>query len=332
MQRYLEALRVKGFSERTVITRASSLRVFLAWCYRRELKKPTIITRPHLLDYQRHLFFYRQRSGLPLSVSTQLDRLSAIRIFFRWLTRENVILSNPASELELPKKKRRVPREILTPAEAEAVLSQPDLTDPLGLRDRAVLELFYSTGIRRMELSTLLVLDLDWHRGTLLVRNGKGGRDRVVPVGERALAWVDLYLREVRPELVAVKDEGYLFLTNEGENILGGRLGQMVKRYVNQADLGKTGSCHMFRHAAATAMLENGADIRFIQELLGHVELGTTQIYTRVSIRKLKEIHTATHPSARLPRPGLDPRSQPEPESQETGESAPVNEDPETAS
>ena len=221
-------------------------------------------------------------------------------MYFKWLTRENVIPSNPASELDLPKRGKHIPKQVLTAKEAEAILAVPDVETTLGLRDRSLLETLYSTGMRRMEILGLKIFDVDWGRETIMIRSGKGDKDRVVPVGERALAWADLYLREARLELVSGADEGYFYLGGLGEQMQPRRLSQLVRRYIRLGDTGKSGSCHLFRHTAATTMLENGADIRMIQELLGHANLATTQVYTRVSIHKLKEIHTATHPSARL--------------------------------
>ncbi|MGH9563300.1 MAG: tyrosine-type recombinase/integrase, partial [Terracidiphilus sp.] len=189
---------------------------------------------------------------------------------------------------------------ITTATEAEQVMMQPHVADPLGLRDRAILEVFYSTGIRRMELIRLKLFDLDTERGTLLVRQGKGKKDRFVPIGERAAAWVGKYIREARPQLAIDPDDGPLFLTNTGEEINRDPLTGMVRSYVDRAKLGKTGACHLFRHTMATLMLEGGADIRFIQQMLGHAELSTTEIYTHVSIRMLKQVHTATHPAASL--------------------------------
>jgi integrase/recombinase XerD len=187
-------------------------------------------------------------------------------------TRQNVLLYNPASELELPKLEHRLPRHVLTLSEAEAIMNLPDVRDVLGVRDRAILETFYSTGMRRSELVHLCVFDLDTERGTILIRQGKGKKDRMVPVGERAAAWIDKYLYEARPQLVAGLDEGALFLTNTGEPFTPNRLTQLVRNYVQAAELGKSGSCHLFRHTAATLMLEGGADIRYIQAMLGHAE------------------------------------------------------------
>jgi integrase/recombinase XerD len=164
------------------------------------------------------------------------------------------------------------------------------------------LEVLYSTGIRRMEVVHLSVYDLDAERGTLMVRQGKGKKDRMVPIGEQAIAWLERYLSEVRPGVVVPPDAGVLFLTASGEELSPNRLTQLVRDYVNAAQTGKKGACYLFRHTMATLMLECGADIRCIQEMLGHVELSTTQIYTQVSIRKLQAVHALTHPTAKLER------------------------------
>jgi len=174
--------------------------------------------------------------------------------------------------------------------------------EAIGIRERAMLETLYSTGMRRSELAGLSVFDID--RGTVMIRQGKGKKDRMIPIGERALHWIERYQLEVRPELVVGRNCNALYLTNLGEPFTPPRLTELVRDYVLAAKIGKTGACHLFRHTMATLMLENGADIRFIQAMLGHADLSTTQIYTQVSIRKLKEIHTATHPAkARQPRP-----------------------------
>jgi len=301
-RRYLEALRMKNYSERTLETRESYLMLFNRWCADRSITRPTEVTKPILERYQRYLFHYRREDGRPLTFQTQHKRLVQVRGYFKWLTRQNVLLWNPASELELPKLERRLRATSVTETEAEKVMQQPDTTEPLGIRDRAILEVFYSTGIRRMELVNLRFFDLDGERGTLIVRQGKGKKDRTVPVGERAALWVDKYLSQVRPELVVAPDEGILFLTEDGRSLPANRLTQLVREYVAAAGSGKKGACHLFRHTMATVMLENGADIRYIQEMLGHVELSTTQIYTQVSIRQLKAVHALTHPSAKLER------------------------------
>lgn len=211
---------------------------------------------------------------------------------------------------------RRLPKHVLTIAEVEQVMRQPKLDEPRGVRDRAIIETLYSTGMRRRELIGLALFDIDRERGTVMIRQGKGKKDRMIPIGERAIAWIDRYQEEVRPDLVVGRDPAHLatlFLTQTGEPFTPNRLTQLVRGYVEAARLGKSGSCHLFRHTMATLMLENGADIRYIQAMLGHAELSTTQIYTQVSIRRLKEIHTATHPGKVRPVRAIAPDTAEEP-------------------
>jgi integrase/recombinase XerD len=314
MAAYLEWMGIRAYTERSIESRAEILGYFAGWCEERGLLRPQEVTRPILQRYQRWLFYYRKKNGQPLGISTQYERLVVVTTFFRWLTRNNHLLYNPASELELPRTEKRLPKAILTIEEVEKVLAEPDLNDPIGVRDRAIMETLYSTGIRRKEVVELTIFSLDRDRGTLLIRKGKGKKDRIIPIGERAMAWVEKYLTEVRPQLSMEPDDGFLFLTGEGEPVTPGHLTDQVSAYIDAAGIGKKGSCHLFRHTCATLMLEGGADIRFIQQLLGHESLTSTQLYTRVSIRKLKEIHTATHPAARLERKGARKEPEDDPE------------------
>jgi len=295
--RYLEWLQVHNYAAPTVQNRQSYLGVFVAWCSERGLATPREITKPILERYQRSLYTHRKTNGEPLTFRAQHARLIPVRAFFKWLARQNYLLYNPASEIELPRLEHRLPKHVLTKSEVEQVLAQPDTSEAMGLRDRAILETFYSTGMRRSELMGLGLFDLDRERGTVMIRQGKGKKDRMIPIGERAIAWIDRYQTQVRPELVIERGNATLFLTQAGESFTPDRLTQLVRGYVEAADTGKSGSCHLLRHTMATLMLENGADIRYIQAMLGHAELSTTQIYTQVSIRKLKEIHSATHPA-----------------------------------
>jgi integrase/recombinase XerD len=296
LQRFSQWQLEKNYSAKTVEGREVSLGYFIAWCAERGLMRPQEITKPMLERYQRHLFLHRKKDGEPLSTRTQIAFTTPVRAFFKWLSKHNHILYNPASELELPRQERRLPRHILTVAEVEAILAGPDLKTPMGVRDRAILETLYSTGMRRLELIHLKLYDIDPERGTVMIRQGKGKKDRMIPIGARAQAWVTKYRDDVRPLYACGADDGTLFLTQLGEAFAPNRLTQMVREYVDKGQTGKRGSCHLFRHTMATLMLENGADIRFIQAMLGHADLSTTQIYTQVSVRKLKAIHTATHP------------------------------------
>jgi len=294
---FLEWTTVKGFSKDTLKRRTMALRKFIVWCDERDLHDVREVTKPILERYQRYLFYYRKSDGQPLTFGSQYVMLAPIKTFFKWLTRDNHILYNPASELTLPRKPKRLPKTILHVDDIEHILMQPDVDTEEGIRDRALLETLYSTGIRRAELVNLTVYDIDPRRGTLRVNEGKGGRDRLIPMGDRALAWLTTYQHKVRPSLVVGRESGILFLTNKGQPFRRSALTGRVKRYITRAGIDVPGSCHLFRHAMATHMLDNGADIRFIQAMLGHADLNTTQIYTQVSIEKLKAVHAATHPA-----------------------------------
>lgn len=298
-ERYLEWLAVRNYSTDTIEGRRDALKVFILWAHDRELRDPAGITKLMLESYQRHLWRYRKANGKPLGISTQRSRLGTLKDYFAWLTRRNTIPANPASEIEMPRPEKRLPSECLGLEQMKSVLNVPDVRDLLGIRDRAMLELLYSTGIRRSELTGLELTDLNIERQTLQVRQGKGRRDRVVPVGTRALEWIVRYLEEVRPRLVMDASQRALLLTSYGEPFNPDVVSRRVARYIEKADIGRTGSCHLIRHTCATHMLEGGADIRFIQQLLGHAKLDTTAIYTETSIEALKAVHARSHPAER---------------------------------
>jgi integrase/recombinase XerD len=305
MDLHFEWMLVTAYSADTVRARRIALRRFIAWCNERGVADPREITKPIIERYQRHLFYYRKPDGAPLTTGTQHSCLAPLKSFFKWLARENHILYNPASELQLPRQPKHLPRTILSVAEVEAILMEAVPDNAQGVRDRALLETLYSTGLRRMELPNLMLYDVDLTRHIVFVREGKGRRDRVIPIGARACAWIDKYLLEARPQLVA-GDCTVLFVTDYGEGVQPEYVAAKVKRYMEFAGIHKPGATHLLRHACATHMLEGGADIRFIQAMLGHNSLETTEIYTHVSIDKLREIHAATHPARWVRRQGAD--------------------------
>jgi len=327
---HLGWLTARSYAESTVAERRKNLTDFCTWCEERGITRPPDLSRIVIDLYQKHVASFRKKDDTPLSFHTQSLKLLAVAAFCKWLARERLVLYNPAAELELPRRSARLPRAVLTADEVERILAIPDLRTPLGIRDRAILETFYSTGIRRSELAQLLIADIDASRGVVIVREGKWRKDRFVPIGERALAWIRKYLDEVRPLLAKMNDEGFLFLGSDGDPISRNHIGDMVGRMITKANVGKQGACHIFRHTMATLMLEGGADVRYIQHILGHASLATTEIYTHVSIQALKAIHDATHPGAKLKRrqscaedidpdeflASLDEQDQDEPESE----------------
>lgn len=318
---FLDWLAARRFSVHTLKNRRIELGYFIDWCEERGIHRPDDVTRAMLERYRQHVFHYRRKhaggaaspEGQPLSFQTQGKRLISVRVFFQWLTRSHYLLYNPASELELPRPEKRLPRHLLTIAEVEQILNATDTFDPTGrgVRDRAMLETLYSTGMRRAELVNLRIDDVDIERGTVLIRQGKGAKDRVVPIGQRACRWIEKYLYGIRPRYIDDVDPPTLFLAKHGDGMRGNQLSGIVKKAIEAASLERfadthpNAACHLFRHACATHMLENGADIRYIQALLGHADLSTTEIYTQVSILQLKAVHERTHP-ARLERVSRD--------------------------
>jgi integrase/recombinase XerD len=299
MRRYIEHRAVLGSTEQSLWSMERYIRDFIAWGDERSVTHPEHVSRAVLERYQRWLYHYRKRDGEPLSIASQRSKLIPVRGLFKWLTRSGALPANPAADLDLPKRMRRLPRAVLTAREMELVLALADTSTPIGLRDRALMEVVYSTGMRRMELANLELGDVDAERCVVLIREGKGRKDRLLPLGERALHWVQEYLARSRQQLAWDLRERALFLSNEGKPLSLAWLSRIVALYIERASLGKHGGPHLVRHTMATLMLEGGADIRFIQAMLGHVELSTTQIYTQVAIRQLQQVHANTHPAAK---------------------------------
>ena len=261
------------------------------------------VTPDLLLDYVAYLKLrhggYRRKPAL-LSVRTLAGKVSVVRSFFAWTVASGAALRNPAQDLKLGRQVMPAQRPVLTIDEVESLLETPG-PDVVGLRDRAILETLYSTGLRRGELCSLDCYDLDRSGGVVWVRKGKGGRGRVVPIGWRALEALRRYLREARPELVGSPRETALFVASTTR----GRLKPKALHYIVwklgvAAGIAKPVTPHTLRHTFATHMLQGGADIHDVQAMLGHVCIGTTQIYTRVTPADLVTVHERYHPRERL--------------------------------
>jgi integrase/recombinase XerD len=292
---FLEWSAAVGYSPDTIRIRETTLGWFLAWCDERSVHAPRDLTRTVIDRYQQHLYHHRKANGEPLTYGSQVNRLNPVRAFCKWLVRENLLLYDPAAALMLVRPPRRLPR-VPTLQQVETILNGADVSTDDGIRDRAIMEVFYSSGLRRAELMRLKRSEVDLESQTLWIREGKGRKDRVVPIGTRACAWVRKYVNDVRPHSVNGQDQSVLFLMDTNRPFTKNALTALLQRYVRGAGI-ERGACHLLRHAMATHMLENGADVRYIQAILGHSDLETTAVYTHVSIIKLKEVHAATHPA-----------------------------------
>jgi integrase/recombinase XerD len=302
---FVEASAVRGLSRSTVEIRERGLRRFIAWCTPRGLEVEAI-TLPVLMQYQRHLHHCRKRDGEPLSPGFQQQLLMPLNAFFRWMVREGRLPANPAADIELPRLPQRLPRHWLSVADIEQLTSHVLMHGEIGLRDRAIIEVMYSTGLRRAEVIALRQRDVDTHAGVVFVREGKGRKDRVVPIGERAVAWLARYRDEVRPLWLRDANEAALWLRPDGAALTTRQLTARMRTLIAEAGIDKPGACHILRHSMATHMLEGGADVRYVQAMLGHAHLSTTAIYTHIAIGQLQAVHAATHPAARLVRGEAD--------------------------
>jgi len=244
---------------------------------------------------RRYLAWLKEQGYVKASIAR---RVSELRSFCRYLVREGILASNPISAISSPKVPKRLP-EYLNLSEVEALLLAPDTSTPQGLRDRAILEMLYAAGLRVSELVGLDVGDVEWS-GTELRILGKGGKERLALLGKPAQRALERYLREGRPELVKDKQPSKALFVNR----FGGRLSErsvrmLLDRYARMAGLDKPIYPHLLRHTFATHLLDGGADLRVVQELLGHASLATTQIYTHVSQTRLKEVYLKSHPGAK---------------------------------
>jgi integrase/recombinase XerD len=301
---------------------------FLRFAAERAVGHVGAVTRGLIERYQKHLYALRVRVGAPrlhgaeapqalrpLSICGQHARLWAVVRFFRWCERAGHIAHSPAAMIDLPRLPKPLPKPALTVAEVERILAMPDVTTPHGLRDRAMLEVLYATGIRRGELCRLAPEDIDHTRAVVRILQGKGRKGRIVPISARALAWVARYAAEVWTRFPQGAEQRRLFLSvdnaqrrrDRGRPLSANAATSIMRRHLITAGIEKDGACHIFRHTAATLMMENGADIRAIQDFLGHADLKTTGIYTNVSFKFLKEQHAKTHPSAMAAAPQAMP-------------------------
>ena len=301
IQYYLDVCRAKGQSENTVVSKEASLSLFLLWAKGHGIVNATQIDVEVLDNYQQHLNQYRKaRHGGPLCRATIRYRLTTVKVFIRTLFIKEVLPVNSTERFELPKNGRRLPKPVLSEEEVKKVLKQAEHYGLKGIRDRSIMTTYYASGIRRFELGVLTLDDVDFELCKLRVNQGKGFKDRYVPIAKDTCSWIYRYLKEVRPMLANAHSGKALFLANNGKPFRATQLSELVAKYIKLADVRKSGACNQYRHAAATHMMDRGADIRHVQEFLGHADLSTTQIYVHVSMAKLKEVYNRTHPAAQV--------------------------------
>lgn len=290
-ERYL--LIDQGKASNTVASYRLDIRKFLDFIHEKQ------VTNLQNIDYhfiQSYLAYLKAESYASSSTSRML---STLRQFFLFLLKEGLIEQNPMQMIQGPKQEKNLPH-ILTMAQVEQILTAPDLTSLIGIRDRAILEVMYATGLRVSELTQLKIADLHLDLG-FIQTIGKGNKERIIPLGDEAVYWIKEYLQDVRPIFAAKKtaiQTSVLFLTERGKFFTRQGIWKNLKKYVQVAGLNQSISPHMLRHSFATHLLENGADLRMVQELLGHSDISTTQIYTHISKHRLQEVYRQNFPRA----------------------------------
>lgn len=288
---YLHYLKVeRGLSENTINSYGIDLKLFLEYLRENEIPSFKQVNKEVIVNYM------QSEKNNNKANSSILRSVSSLRKFFQYLAQEKIIEKDPMLLIDTPKKKQHLP-QVLTKEEVEKLLRSPNTGQVLGLRDRAMLELMYATGLRISEIINLKLEDLHLTMGTLQTL-GKGHKERIVPVGDEAIKWVNRYLEEARPKLLKQKRSNYLFLNFHGNNLTRQGVWKNLKAEVRKAGIQKNITPHTLRHSFATHILEDGADLRIVQELLGHADISTTQIYTHLSNKQLADIYNRAHPRA----------------------------------
>lgn len=294
-----EWIEAQGFAPGSVKDHRQKLQGFLDFL---DGSCPLEADKKSLSAYQSHLFeMTSKKTGKKLSCNSQINRLTVLKNFYRFLQQTGRIATNPAEIIVLPRHPKLIPPVLLKSREMKKLLDAPDLGNPLGFRDRTIMEVFFATGMRLSELTSSAVEDLNFEEGLIHIKHGKGQKQRLVPMGEAARNWLTEYLQNVRPILAKESKTDAVFLNRFARRMDKNGWQKKLAQYVSSAGIKKSFTTHCFRHQLATSMLERGADTRHIQEILGHETLKTTQRYLHVVKAELKRIHAKSHPRESAP-------------------------------
>lgn len=300
VRQWLNHAALAGRSPLTLRGARSALRQFLEFLDTEGIQEVSALDAAALLRFREDLSWRLTSKGTPLQVRSQLELLGHVTTFCRFLVEHSWLLADPSRNMPRPRRPQRLPKAIMDTGEVDKLLALPDIQTLRGYRDRVILEVLYSSAIRREELANLCLNEIDLEAGHVFIHEGKGNKDRVVPLGRSACDWMRSYLQGIRPEWPGLKTgptaDRHVFLNRWGKGMTPNAVGAVVRKYGDRAALDKPVSTHVLRHACATHMLRNGAPIRQLQEMLGHASLETTQLYTRVTINDLRDMHAKFHP------------------------------------
>ena len=296
MERYRSHLELKNYSTLTIRGQGAALKLLLRFLEETHQPDLAAVTTATLHDFQRWHFYQPTLRGAVRSIAYQNRVLSAVKGLFKFLYEDTLIARNPAAALDYGREPQTLPRNILTPQEARRIIEAPDVHTVLGYRNRVVLEVLYATGIRKQELMNLTLADVNLDEELLRINGGKGAKDRVVPLTEIACSFLESYIKGIRPKLLGKKTTNRLFLSLRGLPIARNTLGSLVEKCTRLARIKKRVTCHLWRHSCATHLLQRKANLRHVQEILGHRSLATTERYLHLTITELKEAHRRCHP------------------------------------
>jgi len=294
---YEKHLQARHLASKTIAEHKKRLVTFYAWLGKRDLRDLTL---DDLLDYQKHLARPHSKTGKPNSQGYRNAQLRAVKSYTAFLKERGHLIIDPGENIPVLKTPKTLPKGVLSHAQVMRLIRLCDLGDAYGFRDRTIMEVLFSCGLRGRELCRLTIYDTDFEKRTLRVQQGKGRKDRLVPIGKAALQYLKEYLAQARPEILRkhqTMGQTVLFLSRYGTPLRSETLWRMLQSYRKKTDLNF--STHSFRHACATEMLKGGASIRHVQEMLGHANVTTTEIYTHLAKSDLKKIHQKTAPSER---------------------------------
>lgn len=291
LEEYINHLTVeRGLAKNTLVSYRTDLNGYITFCRQHGLVTMEQAGKDTIMSY----LYKMQLEGR--STATISRYLAAIKSYYRFAVNEGVIKKDPAQDLESPRPAQRLPR-VLTIEEVDILLSQPPVGEPAGLRDKAMLELLYATGLRVSELVSLDITSLNLENGFVRCY-GKGSKERIIPLGEIAARYIREYLGRGRCKLEKYKKTPALFVNHRGQRLTRQGFWKIIKKYAQKAKINTDITPHTLRHSFATHLLENGADIRSVQEMLGHTDISTTQIYTHLTQKRVKEVYNRTHPRA----------------------------------
>lgn len=297
LHRFQDDLQTHNYSARTVSDYGYNLGLFFQFLDQRHVQDIQSVTTAALAEFQRWVYYQPTKHGAARGVVNQNGILAAVKSFCRFLKAEGYLAADPAEPIEYAREPRSLPRNVLTPQEARRLLETVDTTTALGYRDRTILETLYETGIRNQELRNLTINDANLEEGLLRINDGKGGKDRLTPLGPVAIRFLETYIKGVRPQLAGNHNTDRLFLSYRGNPIDAHTLGDLVKAHAGLAKIKrKHVTPHVLRHSCATHMVQNNANLRHVQEMLGHESLATTERYLRLTIVDLKQAHAKYHP------------------------------------